>query len=878
MSNRIESGLAALLTAWVRFASRRAWPVICLSLISAVVLAFYVVEEVGVNTDATDMISEELEFRQVYKAYKGTFESLANPILVVIDGETPDLAYRAAQRLGTALESDPENFEKVDWPGGGDFFDRNGLLYQDVDEIYDLGDRLSSAQPLLAELVRDESLRGLFAILSDAAEAIADGEEEPDPELVRVVQRLSSAIERILAGQTTYFSWQEIISGEDSDTGDRRRFLAVQPAQDYGNIRPSEKAISALRDLIESLGPDSGVTVRLTGPAVLADEELAGISEDAGLASSISFVLVALILFIGLRSPQVATASLITMVIGLIWTAAFAVAVVGDFNMISIAFAVLFIGLSIDLNIHFGLRFREGIVAGVEPRGVLVKIAGGIGWALALAVVSDAIAFYSFIPTAYAGIAELGLIAGTGMFIAFVATMTLMPALLTIIPIRARPSVETAGSRGAAIHRLIRRNAVPIAGLAAILGLISLYGAQNVRFDFDPINLRDPTTESVQTFRDLEADPDSTTYNIRMAEPDLATALAVAERLETLATVKRAVTLQNFIPDDQDDKLAAVDDLSLIMIPVFDSQVDALPTPTTEAYLESSQRLAHELGRVADADTDPEMKAAARRLATVLDSFLSRASTDPSIIRNIEDVVLDTLPDQLHRLRLSLSAKPVGEDDLPAILRESYLAPTGEAKVRVDPEGSMSDPAEMAAFVEEVRTVAPNATGGPVLILESGRAIVDAFITASLIATIVISLFLMFLLRSVTDAVMILTPLVLAALLTLATAAFLGQPFNFATIIVLPLLIGLGVDSGIHMVMRERAMITPEKLMETSTPRAVVLSALTTICSFGSLMVSGHQGTASMGQLLTLALFYSLITTLIVLPALLAIRTRIQSR
>lgn len=857
---------------------RLAWPIVLLGLVSAVAAGLFAADRFAVNTDTTEMIAEDLEFRQDYRTYKDAFNRLRDPIVVVIDGATADLADRAADRLAAALNARPSLFEVVDRTGGGPFFERNGLLYLDVDELYDLGDRLAAAQPLLAELNHDPSLRGFFGVLADAADEVAEDDAEPQAELATVFDSLRTAVEAELAGRPHYFSWQEIMAGADSDLSDRRRFIVVQPVQDFSDLQPSKTAIKEVRRLVDelALSADNGVTVRLTGSAVITDEELRGLSDDAGLAGIVSFVLVALILFGGLRSPQVAVAALLTVFVGLVWTAAFATAAIGSFNLISIAFAVLFIGLSVDLAIHFGLRFREGLDDGEGRDRALSGAARDVGWALALCVVTDAIAFFSFVPTAYIGISELGIIAGTGMVIALFATMTLMPALLRILP--ARPGRPGRAGRPDSIavraDGVIRRHAVLLAILAAAVAVGAVAASTQARFDFDPINLRDPDTEGVLTFRELQEDPDTATYTIKVMEPSLDAAVPVAERIETLPTVKDAITLASFVPSDQDEKLDVIDGLSLALLPVIEPVEAPLPPPDDGARVEALRELAGSLRTLSESPLADFLAEPARDLAAVLDDLDAAALRTPGILESLERTVMATFPAQIERLRTSLRAQHVTLDDLPQTLRDQYLADDGRARIEVRPSVADSDPAAMAAFVRDVRTVAPHATGGPVLIVESGNAVIDAFILASIIAMIAATLFLVSVLRSVVDTLLILVPLGLAGLMTFAAAALIGQPFNFANIIVLPLMIGLGVDSGIHMVIRERFSDAGRSLMETSTPRAVVLSALTTVCSFGTLALSSHQGTASMGWLLMVALANTLIATLVVLPALLALKQR----
>ncbi len=260
---------------------------------------------------------------------------------------------------------------------------------------------------------------------------------------------------------------------------------------------------------------------------------------------------------------------------------------------------------------------------------------------------------------------------------------------------------------------------------------------------------------------------------------------------------------------------------------------------------------------------------AARRLASALDRLAeNNGGWSPEVLAALEGLWLAGLPGRLDALGAALEADSVTLDDLPEALRLRYLTADGRVRVEVLPAEDLRAPEARGRFVDAVRALAPEATGAPVTITEAGSAVIQAFGEAAAYALILIVVLLLVLLRSALDSLMVLAPLVLAALLTVGATVAFDIPFNFANVIVLPLLFGLGVASGIHMVIRARAT-GAAGLLSTSTPRAVLFSALTTIGSFGALALSSHRGTASMGILLTIAISLTMLCTLVVLPALL---------
>ncbi|MGE4220592.1 MAG: MMPL family transporter, partial [Alphaproteobacteria bacterium] len=576
-------------------------------------------------------------------------------------------------------------------------------------------------------------------------------------------------------------------------------------------------------------------------------------------------------LIVGLGSLRLVLAVLVTLVTGLIWTAAFAAVAIGSLNLLSVAFAVLFIGLAVDFGIHFSLRVREEVDSGQPVSDALSAATVGVGGALTLCAIAAAIGFYAFLPTDYRGLAELGLISGTSMVIALLLNLTLLPALIAIMPPRARPRRLGAVING--IERTVRRRHKGIVLGACALGIAAAFAAPGVHFNFDPLNLKDPTSESVQTAMELRADPKSTTLTIAVLTPGMEEATRLASRLATLPEVDHVVTPASFVPSDQDEKLATIQDMALILMPVVAPPSVAV-APTSGEDEAALQAFRQKLAAAASSAAMPDaLRAATVRMESALAAFTAATGGDATALQGLEEGLVGLLPSLLAQLGQALDAGPVTLADVPESAMGRYIASDGRVKIDVHPSENLNDIHALRKFVQAVRDVAPNATDSPVTLVEAGDAVITAILQASALALAAIVVLLLVLLGRPTDVLLVLFPLLLAGLWTLATAALLDLPFNFANVIVLPLLLGLGVASGIHLVMRGRAGraadADPETLLRTTTPRAVVFSALTTIGSFGSLAVSSHRGTASMGELLTIAIGFTLVAALLVLPSLL---------
>jgi len=849
---------------WVDGVGRRAWLVVALALMLTGFSGWYTASHLAIDTDTADMLSAELPFRQDDIRLKQAFPQLPNNIVIVIDGDTANQADDAAIALARALRAKPALFGNVFDPRGDAFFRRNGLLFLDEDELNDLVDRLASAQVFIGKLSQDPSLRGLLGALTLALVNSDKGVSKT--ELNRVLGAIADSIEAENSKSKYILSWQSLLFGGTATIADRRRIILVQPALDFGTLQPAQQAMSAIRTSAVQLGltPEAGVRVRLTGTAPLEQEELETVAEGMGLAGMISLTLVLFLLFAGLRSARLVGAVLLTLVMGLIWTTAFATLAVGRLNLISVAFAVLFIGLSVDFGIHFVLRLREEMVGAGSTGEAMRRTAHDVGGALTLCAVAAAIAFFSFLPTDYIGLAELGVIAGSGMFIALFANLTVLPAWLAIMLPRVDQVPENTGAVGESDQKWQIRYARPIVIGATVLAVAAGGAVPLARFDFDPMNLRDRSTESVQTLLDLMGNSDTGPYTASILVIDQKAAQELTKKLTALPSVASVLSVDKFVPRDQEDKLAAIDSAAFLLLPSL--QKAKLPPPSDEqrkkAFTHFSQTIENQRNIVgARSGDDPQP---INRLYAILEN----TDSDALDLLSLETRLLMTLPGRLTALRESLEASPVSLADVPADLRARFMDKQGQVRLEIFPKEDVRDADRLRRFVSEIRSVAPRATGSPVVIVEAGKAAVQAFAIAGLISVSLIGVLIILLLRRMREVLLVFAPLVLAALLTAAASVVLSLPFNFANVIVLPLLFGLGVASSIHFVLRQRTTDNLSSLLITSTPRAVFYSALTTIGSFASIALSSHPGTASMGVLLTIAITLTLACTIVVLPAL----------
>jgi hopanoid biosynthesis associated RND transporter like protein HpnN len=480
---------------------------------------------------------------------------------------------------------------------------------------------------------------------------------------------------------------------------------------------------------------------------------------------------------------------------------------------------------------------------------------------LLLAGASIATAFYSFLPTAYVGLSELGLIAGTGIIVAFVTTITLLPALLTVLKPSGEP--EPIGYAALApVDRFLEKQRNWIVGLTLAATVLAAPLLANLRFDFNPLNLRAQDSEAIATMLDLMNDPDTSPNTVEILKDNLAEALAAAERLRALPEVGRVLTLQSFVPEDQEPKLALIDDASFFFQNTLN--LEAEPAPTHADTRAAIEKLVPELNAAA-LGLDSPAAVQARRLAGLLGAL---AQAPSAALDKAHRAFVPPLLTTLSQVRLLLTAEAVSIETLPETLKSSWISADGQVRIEVAPRGNSNDNEILAHFVGAVRGIEPDAAGKPIFIIEAANTMVKAFLQAGVLSVLAIAVILFIALRRWIDVALTLVPLLVAIIVTLEICVLIGLQLNFANLIALPLLLGVGVAFKIYYVIAWRSGETD--FLQSSLTRAILFSACTTAIAFGSLWLSHHPGTSSMGKLMALSLVTTLIAAVIFQPALMA--------
>jgi hypothetical protein len=863
-----------LLSRWGKWSIKNPWIILLITGVSVVLAFSYTANNLSINTDTTELVAPDAPFQQNSRKFEKAFPQDIRTLLLVVKSNTPELTKSATQRLSRLLGADRNNFDSVYTPNDNAFFRRNGLLYLDTPDLQDLSATMAEAQPFIGRIYQETHLSGFFSIIDDALTSTHENGVLP-LDLPSLINKVSLALHQTMNGGNALLSWEELITTSKKITS-KNGFIIVRPKFDYARIRPAEDAIDAVRKAVAEIQePDlPEVKVLITGEVGLEDDELAGMSTGTFNASLFSVVVVLGILLLAYRSVFLTVATLITLAIGMVMCGAFAAVAVKELNLISIAFAVSNIGLGVEYAIHFCLRYRDNLGHHINKDRAIIGTLTSTSPSLLLCAGTTAIGLYAFIPTDYQGVSELGLLAGTSLFICLLVTLTVLPVLLKVVPLRIKNLPDATQASGIEhlpekLALLTLHYAKPIAVAVALLAVVSLALMPQVETDFNPINLRDPNTESVIAFKTLTQDKETTPMTLTVLAQDADKVKALQKKLGALDSVDKTISLFDFVPADQEEKLALIEEMDLTMglqgreFPALNMNND--PVPTVLHLLKTIDTL---LPQKTNGQEITALTAFKFELQSMLTEHQARFQPHKvEFLAKVQTTLLGTLPQVMNEMLGSFDASEIALNDIPAELKDRWLSKEGEYRIQIFPKKDLNHLDDLEKFITDVQVLEPETTDLPILYLESMKAVIGAFQQAITIALITIALVLFSIRRNLTDTLLIMTPLVLAGLFTMASTVLTHTPINFANIIALPLLLGFGVDNGIHMVEKLRHSLSEEQnIYQSSTARAMFYGALTTSSSFAGLAFSSHQGIASMGLVITMGIFWIMVSTFIILP------------
>jgi len=755
----------------------------------------------------------------------------------------------ATEQVVNYLSERPERFSDIFAPGHDQFIRDRIFLYMNVDQLDLAVDRLAQAQPWLSAVSEDPSLVGVFDLLIDGLE------NDPPERFGEILGLLSGSIEKTLQGLDNKVWWgDEIFPLEET----RYQLIYVKAPSNYLESLPDATFMEELRLMLGTLDLPPGVDAKLTGEVPLQHEEIEAAIDGVALAGWMALILLFLVMFVGVRSFRIILGTFILLGMGVTWTIAYALLSVGEFNTLSLIFVVMFFGLGVDFALHYSLRFQEAVSRNQEKSSALVESAISVGRAISLGAVTTAVGFLGFWPTDYQGLADLGVISAGGMLIACFLAFTFLPAFYSVIDAPRAHKVGLPSSDRIISWLLDRRKTV--VGMAAIVAILAGSQALQLQFDYSVLALKDPQAESMRAHRELQAEGISTDYSLFVVNDQS----VAQESLRALETVKDVTIVEDLVPEDQEEKMFMIEDLQFMLSDALKYSPDKNEATATEIKKSSLLLL-----QTLRSSLSQDLTVPTHVLEGLIVSLEEMQLASDAQWLSLQEGVISDLLDQLQSIQRRIDVEEISYEDLPDSITSRLISKNDQHLSVIVPSQDMDSILNLSTFIESVRALEPTATGRPVIEWGVGSLVVDSFQTALMLSAVSILMILLLALRNFLAALIVLVPLLLAALVTFGVAVFSGISINMANILVLPLIFGLGAASGIHVVDRYLGEENVSELMHSSTPRAVVLSNLTTVGAFASLSLSAHQGAASVGVLLTIAVCLLLAFTLFLLPVLL---------
>ncbi len=869
--------------------ARHPWAVLIIACLLSLVSLYYTSQKMTFLTGRDDLMPRNAPFQKDYRDYRKAFGD-QEEIVVVVESDDPDLTTRFCDTLYGRISQEKHLFVDLLYPGGLPYFRQNGLLFMPLDELQAMAHTLQMAAPVLKDLAAAPSVQTLFNSLSNQ---IDDYEKAPDPQKLQRLTFMLGTLNKGFAGfdgKNSALSLDAFLKGSDTgkpstlENAGKQQIIAIRPLKDPTSFMPSEKAIKKVRAELTALRTQpefKGVTAGLTGVPVLEYEEMATSQHDMGKATLLSLTLTVILLLVAFRGWLNTLAAMVSLVVGICVSFGFATLTVGHLNILTMAFAIMLIGLGIEYGIQVVLRYQEELGRGLPQLEAIEQGLAGNLRAVTLAAATVALAFATFAFTDFKGIAELGIIATGGIVICVASTFTVLPAMLVLLSKRRRTAAPPRRplSQAPWLQALFRRPAL-VATLTALLALGCLYPLSRMEFDFNMMNLQAKGLEPVRyAYKLMRSKENAGYFGVAIAN-DQAEAASLTKRLEALPTVDHVVSLATLVPDHQPEKLALLASLQHTLADVkpvpYDDNLQPMELqPVFERFHDRVTQLSTTLAT----QKLPEAKPVAAFLVTLNRFFASlekeKDGNALGMLREFQGSMFAQLPDKLKMLKESLQAHAVTEADIPPAMRQLFVAKDGRLLLQIVPKQEIFDKAPLAAFVSQIKSVVPHATGEPVSVYESFRILQDSYLKAFLYAFAGIVLILLVAFRSLKLVVLGILPLLVGLLLMVGGMGLFGLKFNVANVIVMPLLLGVGVDSAIYILSRyRREGETPLQVVTSSAGVGVFLNALTILCSFGALMVARHQGVFSIGAVMSLGMTAIVLAFLIFLPALLLLATK----
>ena len=897
MTSPTSNGLLSrFLSIIERFAYRYSILVIAASLILAILSLWVTAQKLTFKTGRGDLVAKGLPYVKLYKNYRAQFEDLSG-MVVVVEGENSADMSGFAEALEKKLQAQPHLFSKVVYKIDTSYFRSRFLLYLDQYELETLTLKLEDHQGFLESINIAPGLHPLLSsINAEISSGMVDslltnflgGEEESEDEAdLSLLIRLLEEMTRFLTGETSYRSpWQALFKGGDESLREQGYmvskngellFVLIVPNDDETSFTGYKDAVEQARQVIAETRKDfPGVTVGLTGEDVISSDEMVTTQSDVETASKIALAGVALLFIIAYQGVVKPLLAVFCLLLGLSWTMGFTALTIGHLNILSVVFTTILIGLGIDFGIHILERFKEERQQGNEILSALQKTLQGTGKGNFAGAITTAIAFGAMVLTDFIGIVELGWFAGWGILFCMVAMLLVLPALITVEEKWRKPSYTQTKSTNVTqrgwVDKLCDHYYV-IIGVCTVLVLIASLSLKDLRFDYNLLNLQAKGTEAVQYEMKILESAGRSAWSAAILADSFKEIQEKERQLKALPTVARVESISAVIPDNQEENAQIIrENLAPLLrdLEVEPEDVDF----SWKALNKTLKGIQFKLqGREVD-DLDPVQMAGNRVRNFREQSQKMEPDLAEKRLQNFSQLLFADYRNLMEELKANADVKLVKLEEIPETLRKRYISQKGKYVAHIFPSVDVWDLDERKKYLDDLRSVDPNVTGTAIHMFESTRLMTEGYVNGGLYAMTAIIIYVFFLFRNLRTVFFVLLPVLVGSIWTIGIMELIGLKLNMANLVILPLILGIGVVNGIHITHRYREEEEKKaSILGKSTGQAVLLSSLTTMIGFGSMMVANHYGVFSLGMVLTLGVFNCLIASVTFLPALLKLST-----
>jgi hopanoid biosynthesis associated RND transporter like protein HpnN len=884
--------LDRMFTAFETLAYFHPWWVLSVSLILAALSIWFTAAHLQFNTLREDLISKDMKFHKLYQQYRERFKDF-DGMIVVVEGEHSEAMKQFADQFVERLQNRPEISSEIYYKVDTGYFKNKSLLFLEPDALKQLEDKLSSHQDFLEQVNASPGLNTLLRSLNREISSgvvdtlltdllgTEDEEEKDDTADLGLLISLLGQMTRHVEGDTAYRSpWGTFLAEENNplreagylvSDDERLLFILLNPLETEGDFAGSKNAIEGIRAIARDLAPDfPAIKVGMTGGEVISSDEMFTTHSDVKNASKYALTGVALLFIIFYRRVTEPLLAVFTLMVSVAWAMGYTTLSVGHLNIISVVFTTILIGLGIDFGIHILCRYREERRLGNEAYLAMRNTLQQTGRGNLAGAVTTAIAFGAMIFTDFIGIVELGIIAAGGIVLCLLGMVLLLPALISIEerwrkPVYALP--ERVGKRDALFEKMYSHYYFIIFVSLGVL-IACGYVSKDLYFDYNLLNMQAKGTEAVQYEMKIIENAKRASWNAALVADNIQDAKEKYQVLKAMPSVGKVESLLMAIPENQEARIQNVKALAPLIDPFQVEPEDELFS--LRAIQATMKKIRFKLRKKEkEGEQDDVFEASLR--ARQLDEALNNADpkTAATRLKEFSQTLFVDYRKKISDLKRSVNPTPVKVEDLPQDLKDRFVSTDGKYLLLVYPNINIWEREEMEKFLYEMRRIDPDVTGNAVHMFESSRLMIDGYISAGLYALAAITLYLILTLRNFKTTLLVLLPTLAGAVLTLGLMRLTGVQFNLANLVILPLILGIGVVDGVHILHRCReAPECGENVISKSTGQAVILTSLTTMIGFGSLMVADHQGVYSVGLVLTLGVGSCMITSITLLPAL----------